>query len=86
MWKTPRATWNGVLQQFQTNLEGILIGNHLLEKTCSLIRKNRTEPCRKVVPGVQPEVKINNQDSDFYTIVEVVGEDRLGILYELTRH
>ena len=31
------------------------------------------------------EVKINNQDSDFYTIVEVIGEDRLGILYEVTQ-
>jgi [protein-PII] uridylyltransferase len=30
-------------------------------------------------------VKINNQDSDFYTIVEVMGEDRLGILYEVTQ-
>jgi len=40
---------------------------------------------RKVVPGVSPEVKINNQDSDFYTIVEIVGEDRMGILHELTQ-
>ena len=31
------------------------------------------------------EVKINNQDSDFYTIVEVIGEDRVGILYEITQ-
>jgi [protein-PII] uridylyltransferase len=30
-------------------------------------------------------VKINNQDSDFYTIVEIVGEDRLGILYDITQ-
>ena len=30
------------------------------------------------------EVKINNLDSDFYTIVEIIGEDRLGILYEIT--
>jgi [protein-PII] uridylyltransferase len=30
-------------------------------------------------------VKINNQDSDFYTIVEITGEDRLGILYEITQ-
>jgi [protein-PII] uridylyltransferase len=34
---------------------------------------------------VSGEVKINNQDSDFYTIVEVIGEDRLGILYEVTQ-
>jgi [protein-PII] uridylyltransferase len=34
---------------------------------------------------VPQEVKVNNQDSDFYTIVEVMGEDRLGILYEITQ-
>ena len=26
-----------------------------------------------------------SQDSDFYTIIEVSGEDRLGILYEITK-
>jgi len=34
---------------------------------------------------VSGEVKINNQDPGFYTIVEVVGENRLGILYEMTQ-
>jgi [protein-PII] uridylyltransferase len=33
---------------------------------------------------VSGEVKINNLDSDFYTIIEIIGEDRLGILYEIT--
>ncbi len=40
---------------------------------------------KKLMPRVHPEVRINNQDSDFYTIIEVTGEDRLGILYEITR-
>ena len=40
---------------------------------------------QKVIPRVSGEVKINNQDSDFYTIVEVIGEDQLGILYEVTQ-
>ena len=30
----------------------------------------------KVVPKVPAEVRINNEDSYFYTIVEVIGEDR----------
>jgi len=37
------------------------------------------------MPRVPQEVKINNLDSDFYTIIEVTGEDRLGILYEVTQ-
>jgi [protein-PII] uridylyltransferase len=38
-----------------------------------------------VIPKVSGEIKINNEDSDFYTIVEVTGEDRIGILYEITQ-
>jgi [protein-PII] uridylyltransferase len=34
---------------------------------------------------VVAEVKVNNRDSDFYTIIEITGEDRLGILYEITQ-
>jgi [protein-PII] uridylyltransferase len=40
---------------------------------------------QKVIPRVPEEVKVNNQDSDFYSIVEVIGQDRLGILYEITQ-
>ena len=40
---------------------------------------------QKITSGVSGEVKINNQDPGFYTIVEVVGENRLGILYEMTQ-
>ncbi len=32
-----------------------------------------------------PEVRINNQDSDFYTMIEMTGEDRLGILYQIAQ-
>jgi [protein-PII] uridylyltransferase len=72
------------LEEFRTNLEGILSGNISL-KDLLAHQKKSNGVLRKVVPGVQPEVNINNQDSDFYTIVEVVGQDQLGILYELTR-
>jgi [protein-PII] uridylyltransferase len=34
--------------------------------------------------AVEPEVTINNQWSDRYTVVEVTGLDRPGLLYELT--
>jgi [protein-PII] uridylyltransferase len=37
------------------------------------------------MPKVPADVKVNNEDSDFYTIVEATGEDRLGILYEITQ-
>jgi [protein-PII] uridylyltransferase len=33
---------------------------------------------------IEPEVTINNQWSDRYTVIEVSGLDRPGLLYELT--
>lgn len=32
-----------------------------------------------------PEVEINNSSSDFYTIIEVHAQDRVGLLYKITR-
>jgi [protein-PII] uridylyltransferase len=72
------------LQQFRIDLEEILCGNVSLR---DLLYK-REEPNgikQKVIPKVVQEVRVNNVDSDFYTIVEVMGEDRLGILYEVTQ-
>jgi [protein-PII] uridylyltransferase len=48
-------------------------------------RKESNGIKQKVIPKVSGEVKVNNQDSDFYSIVEVIGQDRLGILYEITQ-
>jgi [protein-PII] uridylyltransferase len=72
------------LQQFKKDLEDILRGAALLKDLIS--KKKETHWVQqKVIPKVSAEVKANNQDSDFYTIVEVTGEDRLGILYEITQ-
>jgi [protein-PII] uridylyltransferase len=72
------------LEQFTRHLEGILSGE-LSMKGLPGQQESSNGALKKVVPRVPPEVKINNQDSDFYTIVEVVGEDRLGVLHELTQ-
>jgi [protein-PII] uridylyltransferase len=72
------------LQQFKKDLKEIL------NKTASVksLLSQREESIwihKKVTPGVSPEVKIHNQDSDFYTIIEATGEDRLGILHEIVQ-
>ncbi len=72
------------LEQFTKHLEGILSGE-LSMKGLPGQQESSNGALKKVVPRVPPEVKVNNQDSDFYTIVEVVGEDRMGALYELTQ-
>jgi [protein-PII] uridylyltransferase len=72
------------LEQFTKHLEGILSGE-LSMKGLLTQQESPNGTLRKVVPRVSPEVKVNNQDSDFFTIVELVGEDRMGVLYELTQ-
>jgi len=71
------------LQQFQRDLGEVLSGAVAL-KSLFLQRREMNSIHQKVIPGVPAEVKVNDQDSDFHTIIEVTGEDRLGILYEIT--
>jgi [protein-PII] uridylyltransferase len=72
------------LQQFKKDLEEILGGKGSVRDLLSKREKSNGIK-QKVIPRVPQEVRVNNQDSDFYTIVEVMGEDRLGILYEVTQ-
>jgi [protein-PII] uridylyltransferase len=72
------------LQQFKKDLRTIISGKVLLRDLLS----ERATPNgikQKIIPRVPGEVKINNQDSDFYTIVEITAEDRLGILFEISQ-
>jgi [protein-PII] uridylyltransferase len=72
------------LRQFEKDLGEILSGKVLL-KDLLLTGKESNSIHKKVIPKVPGEIKLNNQDSDFYTIVEVTAEDRLGILYEIAQ-
>ena len=65
------------LSQFKKDLKEILSGEAPLKDL--LTKRNKSNGIKqKVIPKVSGEIKINNQDSDFYTIVEVSGEDRTG--------
>ena len=79
---TRNVDWR--LQQFKKDLEEIL-GEKVSLKDLLSKRKELNGIKQKIMPRVPQEVKINNLDSDFYTIIEVTGEDRLGILYEVTQ-
>jgi [protein-PII] uridylyltransferase len=72
------------LRQFEKDLRGILTGKVLLKDLLIKGKESNSIP-KKIIPKVPGEVKVNNQDSDFYTIVEVTAEDRLGILYEIAQ-
>jgi [protein-PII] uridylyltransferase len=72
------------LRQFKKDLKKVVTGEvPLKDLLFERIESNGIK--QKIIPRVSGEVKINNQDSDFYTIVEITGEDRLGILYEITQ-
>ena len=49
-----------------------------------LLEKRRPMATRAEAFTVAPEVYVNNALSDAYTVIEVAGRDRTGLLYELT--
>jgi len=72
------------LQHFKRDIEEILSKKIPVKE----LFPNKEEPNpnpHKIIPGVVAEVRVDNRDSDFYTIIEITGEDRLGILYEITQ-
>jgi [protein-PII] uridylyltransferase len=72
------------LHHFKKDIEEILNGKITVKELFS--KRGESKPNQqKIIPGVVAEVKVNNRDSDFHTIIEITGEDRLGILYEITQ-
>jgi [protein-PII] uridylyltransferase len=45
----------------------------------------RPPPAPGLIRVQPPSVRISNEDSDFYSIVDVVAQDRPGLLYDITR-
>ena len=72
------------LHHFKRDVEEILNGKITVKELFSKRGESRSDQY-KIIPGVVAEIKVNNRDSDFYTIIEITGEDRLGILYEITQ-
>jgi len=71
--------WAGVDKSLVRVLRG--------DVTVSELRKRRGAPLgRRVSPMPLPvRVSITNDESDFYTIIDVTANDRLGLLHDLTR-
>ncbi len=71
-----RETWKGV----ESMLHAVLTGTVRVEE---FLRRRRR--VRSAAPIPRPaSVEITNEESDFYTIVDVSANDRLGLLYDLT--
>ena len=63
-------------------IEDVLEGKLRLPEVVARARRERA--ARRAPFVVEPEVIINNQWSDRYTVIEVSGLDRPGLLYQLT--
>jgi [protein-PII] uridylyltransferase len=72
-------TWEG----FEASLRKVLAGEVRVE---DLVKRRRRPIGATATPSrTPPSVTIENDESDFYTIVDVSANDRLGLLYDLTR-
>lgn len=63
-------------------LHAVLAGGVSVEE---LMRKVSRRPVARPSSRHKPDVTVSNDESDFYTIVEVRADDRIGLLYDLTR-
>ncbi|MBI1648266.1 [protein-PII] uridylyltransferase [Hyphomicrobium sulfonivorans] len=68
-------------QRIGALIERLLRGDAWLD---TLLAERAAPPRRVLAFTVEPDVIINNALSDNYTVIEVAGRDRPGLLYELT--
>ncbi|MGI9591663.1 MAG: ACT domain-containing protein, partial [Myxococcota bacterium] len=69
-------------EQFDRSLEKVLSGDARVDELLT----SRIRPPGGGRPSGSPaDVSVSNQESDFYTIVDVAADDRLGLLHDLTR-
>jgi [protein-PII] uridylyltransferase len=76
----PEQTWERVQRNMKDTLAGKLsLAYRLTEKASKTLISKRTKPNRP------PHVRFDNASSDFFTIIEVFADDRIGLLYLITR-
>ncbi len=73
-----RLLWSST----ENALHAVLAGGVSVEE---LMRKVSRRPSARPSSRHKSDVTLLNEESDFYTIVEVRADDRLGLLYDLTR-
>jgi len=74
------AVWDKVRQDLKRTFEGKLSLTYRLgQKRASAVLSNHDKPSRP------PQVVIDNGSSDFFTLIEVFADDRVGLLYLITK-
>jgi [protein-PII] uridylyltransferase len=69
-------------QEFEGALEAVLKGELEVSDMVSgrVIRPNKPQMSSRLAPSVV----VSNEESEFYTLVDVTTDDRIGLLYDLT--
>jgi len=76
----PDRTWQKVKRDLERTFEGKLsLAYRLGQKSSSSVLSNHEKPSRP------PQVVIDNSSSDFFTLIEVFADDRVGLLYLITK-
>jgi [protein-PII] uridylyltransferase len=80
----PNLIRSGIWENFRRDLRGVLGGEKDL---AVLVARNRVASPRrrKGRKALPPDVRVDNEASDFYTIIDVFADDRVGLLYDITR-
>jgi [protein-PII] uridylyltransferase len=76
-----RAEEESERARLERRLRQVLAGSQDIEAIAASIPRRLPE----VVRRRPPQVRISNDDSEFYTIVDVAATDRPGILFDITR-
>lgn len=78
--RIPEEVWKKVESDLEEALDGGLSLAERLDRKAgpSVLRR----PGR---PRRLPKVRVDNEASDFFTVIEVFADDRVGLLYEVTR-
>jgi len=67
----------------RTQLVDVLEGRVQVQELLAQRRRRPTRVRRSATQG-DPKVSVTNSESDFYTIADIVADDRAGLLHDLT--
>jgi [protein-PII] uridylyltransferase len=77
---TDEARWKRAEEDLRRVLGGAVPVEQVIEE-----RRERSNLPERVVPQVRTEIEVDNEVSNDYSVIDVYTQDRLGVLYTITR-